>query len=100
MPNVTGDIIHGLEEHLAQAPMKFAVMGVDLETKQASLILLSSFMGKLGHWAQQNTKALYSLTFVTQLVDFARSSFVVQDYQAENLHLLVKPEQGNLDISD
>jgi hypothetical protein len=67
-------------------------MGVDYETKQASLILMSSFIGKLGHWAQPNTAALYGLTFVSQLVDLARSSFVIKDYQAENLNLLIKLE--------
>ena len=61
---------------------------------------MSSFIGKLGHWAQQNTEALYSLTFVTQLVDLVRSSFVIKDYQAENLNSLIKLEQGNLEISD
>ena len=69
-------------------------------SKQASLILMSSFIGKLGHCAQQNTEASYSLTFVTQLLDLVRSSFVIKDYQAENLNLLLKLEQGNLDIFD
>jgi hypothetical protein len=61
-------------------------MGVDPETKQASLILMSSFTGKLGHWAKQNIEALYSLTSVTQLVDLVRSSFVIKYYQTENLN--------------
>ena len=75
--------------------MRLTSMGVDLETKQASLILMSSFTGKLGHWAQHNTEALYMLTSVTQLVDLLRSSFVIKDYQAKNLKLLVILEQGN-----
>jgi len=29
-----------------------------------------------------------------------RSSFVIKDYQAENSNMLVKLEQGNLDVSD
>ena len=49
--------------------MRLTTMGVDPETKQASLILMSSFTGKLGHWAQHNIEALYSLNSVTQLVD-------------------------------
>ena len=61
---------------------------------------MSSFTGKLGHWARQNIEALYSLTSVTQLVDLVRSIFVIQDYQAENLNLLVKLEQGNSDVPD
>jgi len=43
---------------------------------------------------------LYSLTSVTQLVDLVRSSFVIKDYQAENLNLLVKLEHGNSDVPD
>ncbi len=54
---------------------------------------MSSFTGKLGHWAQENNEALYSLTSVSQLVDLVRSSFVIKDYQAENLNLLIKLEQ-------
>ena len=48
LPNVTGDDIPELDAHLAQAPMRLTTMGADLETKQASLILLSFFIGKLG----------------------------------------------------
>jgi len=61
LPNVTGDDIPALDAHLSQAPMRLKTMGVDLETKQASLILMSSFTWKLGDWVQQNTEALYSL---------------------------------------
>jgi len=81
--------------------MRLTTMGVDPKTKQASLILMSSFVGMLGNWAQQNTEALYSLiTYVTQLVDLIRSSFVIKDYQAKNLNLLVKLKQGNSDVPD
>jgi hypothetical protein len=100
LPNVTGDDISALDARLAQTPMRLTTMGVDPETKQASLILMSSLTGKLGHWAQQNIEALYSLTFVTQLVDLVRSSFVIKDYQAESLNLLLKLEQGNSDVPD
>ena len=62
---VTDDDISELDAHLAQAPMRLTTMGVDPETKQASLILMSSFTVKLGHWAQHNTEALYSLNNVT-----------------------------------
>ena len=75
-------------------------MGVDLETKQASLISMFFFIGTLGHWAQHNTEALYSLTFVTNFVDLVRSSFVMKDYQAENMNLLVKLEPGNSVVPD
>ncbi len=43
---------------------------------------------------------MYSLTFAIQLVDLVRSSFVIKNYQANNLNLLVKLEQGNSDVSD
>jgi hypothetical protein len=101
LPNVTGNDISKLDAHLDHAPMRLTTMGVDLEAKQASLIFMSSFTRKLGHWAQQNTEALYSLiTYVTQLVDLIRSSFVIKDYQAKNLNLLVKLKQGNSDVPD
>jgi hypothetical protein len=48
-PNVTGDDISELDAHLARAPMQLTSMGVDPETKQASLIFMSSFTRKLGH---------------------------------------------------
>ena len=92
LPNVTGDVISELDAHLAQAPMRLTAMGADPETNQANLILMSSFTGKLRHWAQQNTEALYSLTSVTQFVELVRYSFVIKDYQTENLILLVKLE--------
>jgi hypothetical protein len=75
-------------------------MGVDPHSKHACLILMSSFIGKLGQWAQHNIEDLYSLTYVTQLVDLVRSSFVIKDYQAKNLNLFVKLEQDNSDVPD
>jgi hypothetical protein len=96
--DVTSDNILKLYAHLAQTLMRLTSMGVVLETKQASLIGMSSFIGKLGHWAQHNVEALYSLTCVTQLVDLARYRFVIKNYQAKNLNLLVKMEQGDSDV--
>jgi hypothetical protein len=100
LPNVTCDDISELDAHLDHAPMRLTTMGVDPETKQASLILMSSFTGKLGHLAQHNIEALYSLTYVTQLVILVRSSFVIKDYQSKNLIVLSKLEQGNSDVPD
>jgi len=54
LPTVTAEDISKLDAHLAQTPMRLTTMGVDPKTKQASLFLMSSFAGKLGHWAQQN----------------------------------------------
>ena len=88
LPNAIGDDIVTLYAHLAQAPMRLTTMGVDLETKQASLILMSSFTGKLGRWAQLNTEALYTLTFVTQLVDLVRSSFFYKRLPSKELQFV------------
>ncbi len=88
LPNLTNEDISKHDAHLAPAPMRQTTMGVDPETKQASIIILSSFIVKLRHWAQHNTEALYGLTYVTHLVDLVRTSFVMKDYQAENLNLL------------
>jgi len=52
LSNVPGYDIPKLDGQLAQAPMRLTTMGVDPKTKQASLIHMSSFTGKLGHWAQ------------------------------------------------
>ena len=79
LPNVTGDDISKLDAFLAHAFMRLTSMGVESETKQAILILKSSFIRKLGHWAQHNNEVLYSLTSITQLVDLVRSSFVIKD---------------------
>ena len=86
LPNVTSDNISELDAHLAQAPMKLTNMGVDPETKQAILVLMPSFTRTLGHWAQRNNEAMYSLTYAAKLVDLVRSSFVVKYYLAQNLH--------------
>ena len=80
LPNVNSDNLTELDSHLAQAPIKLTSIGVDPGTKEASLILMSSFTEKLGHWAQLNTEVLYNLIFVSQLVEFVKSSFVVSDY--------------------
>jgi len=100
LPNVNGDNLTELDSHLALSPIKLTTMDVDPYTRQANLILISSFTGKLGHWAHQNTEVLYNLNSVSQLVDFVRSNFVVKDYQAEHLQLLSKVEQNGLDISE
>ncbi len=51
-PNVTGVDISKLDAPLVQAPMRMTPMGVDPKTKQASLIIMSSFAGKLGNSAR------------------------------------------------
>ena len=51
LPNVIGDDTSEVDVHLALAPMRLTTMGVDSETKQASLILMPSFIGRLRHWA-------------------------------------------------
>jgi len=76
---VNGDNLTELDSHLAQAPSKLTTMGVDHDSRQASLILMSSFTRKVGHWLRQNTEVLYNLKSVFQLIDFVRSSFVVKD---------------------
>ena len=80
LPNVTDDDVSKFYAHLAHAHMQLPTKGVGHETKQASLILVSSFTRKLGHWAQQNSEALYSPTLLIQLVDFERSSYVIKYY--------------------
>ena len=79
LPTVIGDDVSKSDAHLAKAPTRLTIVGVNPETKQASLILMFSYIGKLGHWALQNIEALYSLTSVTQLVDLVGSNFVIKD---------------------
>ena len=79
LPNVNGDNWTELDSHLAQTPIKLTTMVVDPDTKQNSLILMSSFTVKPGHWEQKNIEFFNNLNSVTQLVDFVRSSFVVKD---------------------
>jgi hypothetical protein len=100
--NVTGDDISILDAHLAQVPMRLASMSVDFETKQTSLILIhmSAFTWKSKRWTQHNIETLCSLTSLTHLVDLVRPSFVMKDYQVENLNLLINLEQGNLNIPE
>ena len=97
---MNGDNLTELDSHLAEAPIMLTTIGVNSTTRQANLILISSFTGKLGHWAQQNTEVLYNLNSVSQLVYFVRSSFVVKEYHTEHLQLLIKVEQNGLDILD
>jgi len=83
LSNVNGDNVAELVSHLPWAAMKLMAMDLDPKAKQAILILMSSFSGKLGHWAEKNTKVLYNLKYVSRLVAFVRSKFVVKDSQAE-----------------
>jgi hypothetical protein len=92
LPNVNGNDFSKLDSHLALAPINLTAMGVDPETKQSSLIHVFSFTRKVGHWAQQNTGVLYNLNFVSQLLDFVRSSFVAKDYKTRHLQFLIKIE--------
>jgi hypothetical protein len=68
LPNVNGDNLTELDSHSAQAPIKLTTMGVDPETKQASLILMLSFTGKIGHWAHQLPRFCITLTLCPNLL--------------------------------
>ena len=72
LPNVNGDNMTELDSHLALAPMKQIAARVDLASKHACLKLMSSFTGKLGHWAQQSIEALYSLNHESQIIELVR----------------------------
>jgi hypothetical protein len=87
LPNINDDNLAEFNSHLAQAPIKLIATSVDPKTQQANLILMSSFMGKLGQWAQQNTDVSYNLNSLSQLVELVRSRFVVKHYQVEHLQV-------------
>jgi hypothetical protein len=80
--------------------MKLISVGLDRDTKQASLVLMSSFTKTLGHRVQHDTKVLNNLIFLSLLVEFVRSSFVKKDCQFEHLQPFIKIEQGSLEILD
>jgi len=65
LPNANRVNLTERDSHLAQAPIKLTSMVVDPNTRQASLILMSSFTGKLGHWAHHNTDVLYNVNYMS-----------------------------------
>ena len=62
--------------------------------------MVSSFTGKLGNWASDQSTEIYNLATVDDLIDYIRVSFSIEDVEGNNLYILLRLEQGEKSLHD
>ena len=73
-----------LHNHLKQLKSKIQGFGINPDSKQGVVVLVSSFTGKLGNWASDHSTEIYELATVDDLIDYIRVGFSIEDVEGKN----------------
>jgi hypothetical protein len=89
-----------LHNHFKQSILKIKGFGINPDSKQGVVVLVSSFTGKLGNWASDHSTEIYELTTIDDLIDYIRVGFSIEDVEGKNLYILLRLEQGEKSLHD
>jgi len=64
-----------LHNHLKQSRLKIQGFGINPDSKQAVVVLFSSFTRKLGNWASNHSTEIYELATMDDLINYIRVGF-------------------------
>jgi len=73
-----------LHNHSKHSRLKIQGFGINLDSKQVVVVLVSSFIGKLGNWASNHSTEIYDLATIDGLIDYIRVSFSIEDVEGKN----------------
>jgi hypothetical protein len=89
-----------LNNHLKQSRLKIQGFGINPDSNQAVVILVSSFTGKLGNWASDHTTEIYALQTLDELIAYVRVGFSIEDVEGKNLYSLIQVKQNDKSLTD
>jgi hypothetical protein len=89
-----------LNNHLKQSRLKIQGFGINPDSNQAVVILVSSFTGKLGNWASDHTAEIYALQTLDELISYVRVGFSIEDVEGKNLYSLIQVKQNDKSLTD
>ena len=90
-----GENLEILHEHLKQSKLKIKGFGVDPNSREAVMVVVSSFTGSLGNWAADHADEICKLDSIDALTTFVRVIFTNEDLEGKNLYSLIKLDQGD-----
>ncbi len=60
---------------MKQSKLKIQEFGINPDSNQAVVVLVSSFTCKLGNWASDHSAEIYDLKTLDELIDYVRVVF-------------------------
>ena len=80
-------------DYLKQSKFKVKGFGVDLNSKEAATVVVSSFTGSLGNWVADRSDEIFKLDSIDALTAYVRVNFSNEDLEGKNLYSLIKLDQ-------
>jgi hypothetical protein len=99
MEHCNGEDSIKLNNHLKQSRLKIQGFGINPDSNQAVVVLVSSFTCKLGNWASDNSAEIYNLKALDELVAYVRVGFSIEDVEGKNLYFLIRVQQGDTSLT-
>ena len=84
---------HILHDHLKQSKLEMKCFGVDLEFREAVTVVVSTFMGHLGHVAADHADKIFKLESIDALSAYVLVSFAEEDFEGMNIYSLMILDQ-------
>jgi len=100
MEHCNGEDSVKLNNHLKQSRLKIHGFGIDPDSNQAVVILVSSFTCKLGNLAADHNAEIYGLQTLNDLITYVRVGFSIEDVEGKNLYSLIRVQQGEKSLTD
>jgi hypothetical protein len=89
----SGENSEVLHDHLKQSKLKVKGFGIDLNSKEAVTVVVSSFTGSLGNWAADHMDEIFKLDSIDAFTAYVRVSFSNEVLEGKNLYSLIKLDQ-------
>ncbi len=95
MEHCNGEDTIKLNKHLKQSKIKIQGFGINPNSNQAVVVLVSSFTCKLGNWTSDHSAEIYDLATFDELIAYVRVDFFIEDVEGKNLYSLIRVHQGD-----
>ena len=93
LEHCSGENAQILHNHLKQYKLRIKGFGIDLDSREAVTVVVSSFTGHLGNWAANHDDEILKLESIDALNAYVRVNFSNEDLEGMNLYSLIKLDQ-------
>jgi hypothetical protein len=99
MEHCNGEDSIKLNNHLKQSRLKIQGFGINPDSNQVVVVLISSFTSKLGNWASDLCAEIYDLKTLDKLIAYVRVGFSIEDVEGKNLYSIIRIHQGDTSLT-
>jgi len=82
-----------LHDHFLNSKLKVKGFGVYPNSREAVMVVVSSFTGLLGNWAADHADEIFKLDSIDTLTTNVRVGFSNEDLEGKSLYSLIKLDQ-------